>query len=78
METTSCAIIPVTETPDPKESVVLAYAEVIDEDLEGSNNGVVELQEAHNVSKTKRSADPVARMRLNNCGLLNGITFVND
>ena len=77
METTSCAIIPPTE-PYSKESVVLAYAEVIDEDLEGSNNGVVELQEVHNVSKTKRSADPVPRTTLNNCGLLNGITFVNN
>jgi hypothetical protein len=56
--------------------VVLAYVELIDEDLEGSNNGVVELQEVQNVSATKRSPDPVPRMTLNNCGLSNRITFV--
>jgi hypothetical protein len=58
--------------------VVLAFAEVIDEDLEGSNNGVVESQGVHNVSATHRSDDPVPRARLNDCGLLNRITFVNN
>jgi hypothetical protein len=58
--------------------VVLAYVELIDEDLEGSNNGVVELQEVQNVSATKRSPDPVPRTTLNDCGLSNTITFVNN
>ena len=51
--------------------MVLAFAEVIEEDLEGSNNGVVELQEVHDVSATQRSDDAVPRMTLNDCGLLN-------
>jgi len=61
METTSCAIIPAT-VPDPYEIVALASGGEIDEDLEGSNNDIVELQEVHNVLATKRSDDPVPRV----------------
>jgi hypothetical protein len=58
--------------------VVLAFVKVIDEDLEGANNGVVGSQEVHDVSATQRSDDPVSRMTLNDCGLLVKITFVNN
>ena len=51
--------------------MVLAYDEVNDEDFEVLKNGVVELQEVHDVSATQRSDDPVSRMTLNDCGLLN-------
>ena len=58
--------------------MVLVYDEVNDEDFEVLKNGVVELQEVHDVSATQRSDDPVSRMTLNDCGLLNRITFVNN
>jgi len=58
--------------------VVMAFAEVIDEDLEGANNGVLGSQEVHDVSAIQRSDDPVSRTTLNDCGLLNRMTFVNN